>query len=246
MSTGRRTSNGVQLERGRSTRRDRLRRELETAIDEAAARQLSEVGPAALSLREIARDVGLSPAAIYHYVDGRDALLTRLIVRGFESLAGELERAAARRDGEAIDERIMRTAQAYRRWALRDPSSFALVFGGPVAGYVAPEHGPTTRAADRVGSVFASLMDEARSVDRFEPLVGRPAMHRGGPGTGEGDHGVGGDPSSLVAQVGLWGRVHGLVSLECFGHLAWLGTEAEAVFSAEVGAALAELGVTTR
>ena len=77
------------------TARDRVRDEVTREILEVAGRHLAQEGAAALSLRSIARDLGMAPSALYRYFNGRDALLSALIVAAYTSLADEAEGAAA-------------------------------------------------------------------------------------------------------------------------------------------------------
>ena len=74
--------------------RERVREEMTAEILAAAREHLAEEGAAALSLRSVARDLELAPSALYRYFDGRDALLSALIMAAYESLAAEAERAA--------------------------------------------------------------------------------------------------------------------------------------------------------
>ena len=110
-----------------------------------AGQHVARDGAAALSLRSIARDLGMAPSALYRYFDGRDALLSALILGAYEALASEAERAAdrAERDvppataGDAA--RWVAVPRALRGWALAHPHQWGLIFGTPVPGYQAPE-----------------------------------------------------------------------------------------------------------
>ena len=117
-----------------------------------AGAHVARDGAAALSLRSIARDLGMAPSALYRYFDGRDALLSALILGAYEALATEAERAADR----AEDRRLAVTPSGSRRcpralrvWALEHPHLWGLIFGTPVPGYEAPEDTlePYTRLA---------------------------------------------------------------------------------------------------
>ena len=74
--------------------RARNRAALMVAITEEANRQLLEVGPAALSVRSVARELGMASSAIYRYVSSRDELLTLLIVDGYNDMADAVERSS--------------------------------------------------------------------------------------------------------------------------------------------------------
>src|SRR4029079_15259425 len=76
-----------------TTARERVRAELTTEITDAARRQLAEVGAAALSLRAVAREVGMVSSAVYRYFPSRDELLTRLIIDGYDDLGAAAEAA---------------------------------------------------------------------------------------------------------------------------------------------------------
>ncbi len=103
-----------------------------------AREHLAEHGAAALSLRAVARDLGMVSSGIYRYVASRDELLTRLIVDSYLSLADAVRR---RHDAVPVDDlegRWDAIAGAFRRWALDHPQDFALVYGSPVPDYTAP------------------------------------------------------------------------------------------------------------
>src|SRR4051812_23148897 len=75
-----------------TTARERVRAELTAEITDAARRQLGEVGAAALSLRAVARELGMASSALYRYFPSRDDLLTRLIIDGYDALGAAAER----------------------------------------------------------------------------------------------------------------------------------------------------------
>lgn len=170
-----------------TTRRERLRAELMADLKVAALEQLRTHGPEGLSLRAVARAVGMSPAGLYRYVEGRDELLTLLITEGYHDLADHLataldlddehlsgiarERRGPGRRPPQVPEiagtsagsraRMAAASRAYREWARRHPHEFALVYGTPIAGYEAPPDGPTVDANRRVGAMLVRPMAEA-------------------------------------------------------------------------------------
>src|SRR5271168_5615062 len=83
------------------TARERVREEMTAEILAVAGAHVARDGAAAISLRSIARDLGMAPSAIYRYFDGRDALLSALILSAYEALAAEAERAADQAEAEA-------------------------------------------------------------------------------------------------------------------------------------------------
>lgn len=118
------------------TARDRARSEITAEILATARQHLAVHGAAGLSLRAVARDLGLVSSAVYRYVASRDALLTALIVEAYDSLGDAVEEAAARPG--APRERWITAARSIRSWALEHRHEYQLLYGSPVPGYEAP------------------------------------------------------------------------------------------------------------
>jgi AcrR family transcriptional regulator len=140
------------------TARERARSELAAAIKEAARRQLAEVGAPALSLRAVARELGMASSALYRYFPSRDALLTALIVDAYAEVGEAAERADAAAAASSADPgtRWLAVCRAVRAWALGSPHSYALVYGSPVPGYAAPQD--TVEPAIRLSRVMAGIV----------------------------------------------------------------------------------------
>src|SRR5919206_353118 len=140
-----------------TTARERVRAELTAEITEAARRQLAEVGAAALSLRAVARELGMASSALYRYFPSRDELLTRLIIDGYDALGEAAEQAD---DGSAPPaDRWLAVCRAVRAWARAHPQEYALLYGSPVPGYRAPQD--TVPAAARVGLLLGRVLGDA-------------------------------------------------------------------------------------
>ena len=229
------------------TRRQRLRASTLADIQDTARRHITELGAANLSLRALARDLGMSAPALYRYYDSRDALLTDLLVDCFLSLADSLESARDAQPEGDLGARLAAAALAYRDWALAHPAEFTLVFGAPVPGYAAPEDGPTNDAGARFGQVFLELILTAWFERQFpvddeaslEPsLVAALEQCRT-------DYAL--PPEVPLGVLALWlqgwGRLHGLISLEVFGHLSWVLPDGTGLFRAEVRTMLDRLAV---
>jgi len=198
------------------TARERIRAELTAEITDAARRQLGEVGAAALSLRAVAREVGLVSSAVYRYFPSRDDLLTRLITDGYDAL-GEAAEAADSPDA-APRARWLSVCRAVRAWALAHPHEYALLYGSPVPGYSAPQD--TIPAASRVGVLLGRILtDAARSGllpdgdgERDPSLISDDAAAVLG-----GDHPAIDDTVRVRALL-AWSSVYGTLSFELFGH----------------------------
>jgi AcrR family transcriptional regulator len=207
------------------TARERVREELTGEILSVAREQLARDGAGALSVRSIARELGMAPSALYRYYDGRDALLSALILAAYESLAGCAEEAAeeAVRRGGSDAERFAVVPRAVRGWALGHPHEWGLVFGTPVPGYEAPQE--TVVPYTRTAAAMVRPVVEAEAAGR----LGRPD-HRApvtddlaqamAPITEGLVPGMAAETVLLVVQA--WTTMIGAISLEVFGH--WRAT----------------------
>ena len=156
--------------------RARVREQLTRQIVDTARRHLVTEGAAGLSLRAVARELGMASSAVYRYVANRDELLTLLIVDAYDALGEAVERAEAKVPREDIEDRYLATCHAARRWALKSPHEFALIYGSPVPGYAAPE--TTVGPASRVGRVLIGVLYDAVVTGAVHPDVRRPAGRR--------------------------------------------------------------------
>ena len=121
------------------TARARARAEITDEIKSVARRQLAEQGSAALSLRAVAREVGMVSSAVYRYFPSRDDLLTVLIVDAYDAVGAAAEQALAARRRGGVVSRWVGVSAAIRTWALAHPHEYALIYGSPVPGYAAPQ-----------------------------------------------------------------------------------------------------------
>jgi AcrR family transcriptional regulator len=119
-------------------------------ITRIGRQHLAEYGAAALSLRAVARDLGVVSSAVYRYVKSRDDLLTLLVVHGYDELGDSVAAAVDAIPKDRHRDRFLAFGRAIRRWALAEPATYALLYGAPVPGYQAPAEqttGPGTRTA---------------------------------------------------------------------------------------------------
>jgi AcrR family transcriptional regulator len=210
--------------------RERVRTEVTAEITAAARRQLAEVGASGLSLRAVARDVGMVSSAVYRYFPSRDDLLTRLIIDGYDDLGAAAE--AADDPGAASAERWLAVCRAVRDWARQHPHEYALLYGSPVPGYRAPKD--TVPAASRVGIVLGRILgDAARSGvlpeatgDRDPSLISDDAVEVLG-----GDHPAL-DEDVRVRALLAWSSLYGTISFELFGHFVGSVEDGDRYFDA--------------
>ena len=142
------------------TRRERVRAETTIEIKEVAVQQMAQQGAASLSLRSIAREMGMSAPALYRYFPNRDALVTALIVDAYNSLAAALRVANEGQAHGDYNGRFRAVTRAYREWALSHRAEYALIYGTPIPGYEAPRE-ETVMPAAGVNLVIGYLLSEA-------------------------------------------------------------------------------------
>jgi len=140
---------------------------LRTALLAEAERTVRERGVQDLSLRELARHVGVSHGAPRRHFPDRQALLDALAQDGFTRLGAEL-RAAVEGAGEDFSARLQATASAYVRFATRDAALLELMFAGK---HDEPT-GALNAAADRAFAVMLELIEQGQAegiLERGEP-----------------------------------------------------------------------------
>lgn len=215
-----------------ATTRERLRAETLEEIKEAARARLDSDGPD-LSLRAVARDVGLVSSAVYRYFPSRDALLTALIVDAYNDMGEAVEQAEGAVERGDLHGRFLAFAHALRTWALAQPSRYALIFGSPVPGYAAPQD--TVAPAARVTTVLAGILTDGVAsgalthpddpiaddlLPFLEGVVAEPPF-------------AGVPPALLARGMSAWSAVYGLVSFELFGSYGPIDAP-EALFTHQV------------
>ncbi len=201
------------------TPRQRARAQTLEDITRIGRRHLATEGAAALSVRAVARDLGVVSSAIYRYVRSRDDLLTLLVVDGYDELGDAVDRAVAKVAADDFRGRFLAIGQAVRRWARKEPATYALLFGSPVPGYEAPAErtvGPGTRVIGALIRVWADA-HEAGAV-RLEG-AGPPASAALADDAQRArvEFGVTMPDELLLRGTMAWAALFGCVSFEVFG-----------------------------
>jgi AcrR family transcriptional regulator len=214
-----------------SSARERVRAELIREITEIARRQLATSGATGLSLRAVAREMGMVSSAIYRYFPSRDDLLTALIIDGYNAIGAAVEKAEAACPRDDYPGRWLAGCQAARGWALAHPHEYALVYGSPVPGYQAPQQtiGPASRAAAAFGQVVSdayragALAPPAHTPPAPESFAADAARLR--------DSVLAGVPDDVAARtLAAWAELFGLLSFELFGQFENVVTNRDAFF----------------
>lgn len=201
-----------------STPRARAREQTMRDIVRIGRVHLATDGAAALSLRAVARDLGVVSSAVYRYVASRDELLTLLVVDGYDELGDAVDEALAKVSRSDHPGRLAAIGRAVRTWALAEPATYALLFGSPVPGYVAPSEqttGPGTRVIGRLVEVWEDAWEAGtitvgatklapRRLERDLARIRREAGITA--------------PDQLIARgVFAWAALFGCISFEVFG-----------------------------
>jgi AcrR family transcriptional regulator len=201
-------------------KRDQQVPDMASAIKAAAWNQIAEDGAPGLSLRAIARQLGITAPAIYNYYPSRDELVTALVIDAYASFAESLLTGNDLAPEKDFEGRIRAVGKAYLQWAITYPQRYQLLFGPVLPGYKIPldEVLPTST---RSMGVLIAIMEGAREAGRLRES-----------GIPEPDEitkeyiarlnllGIPTQPHSLTIAVLIWSRVHGLVSLELSGNLS--------------------------
>jgi AcrR family transcriptional regulator len=233
------------------TARERVREEMTAEILAVAGAHVARDGAPALSLRSIARDLGMAPSALYRYFSSRDALLSALILGAYGSLADQAEHASeaayGQQDGALA--RWVAVPRAMRSWARSHPHEWGLIFGSPVPGYEAPTETITPYTRLALALVRPIIEAHRNGSLRLDPPS---APSSASPGTDPLARSVQpvaegllpGLPTVAVARaLQAFATLIGLISLELFGH--WRNTvlEPEVLFEATISHLASSTGV---
>ncbi|MEO6470596.1 MAG: TetR/AcrR family transcriptional regulator [Aeromicrobium sp.] len=232
------------------TARERARSEITAEILAAARIRLTKQGPGELSLRAVARDVGMVSSAVYRYFASRDDLLTALLLVAYNEL-GQIAEDADRavKDQNDYLTRWTATCNAIRGWAIKHPGDYALLYGSPVPGYVAPQD--TIAAATRATLVLVHIALAAHQSGAQTPPAPEGAPDGlastmqdavdflaalGAPKTENA-------PEVAMRLIAAWSAIFGTISFELFGHLVGSVSDYDAFFDQVVIRLAADLGL---
>lgn len=219
--------------------RERARAELTAEIVRLARVQLEEQGAASLSLRAIARELGMVSSAVYRYFPSRDELLTQLIIDSYDRVGDAVETSDATvRRRHDFAGRFRAITYAIRNWGLGNPAEYALLFGTPVPGYAAPTD--TIGPASRYTVALVQLLTEMEAAGhRSDDKVPAPLRRDYARFRKRFDVTV--SDSMLMKGMSAWANVMGAVNLELFGHLHNVVDTPGALFEAVVDIQIRQL-----
>jgi AcrR family transcriptional regulator len=198
-------------------------------IRETAWKQIGEMGAASLSLRGIAREMGMTAPALYRYYKDRDALVTALLIDAFTDFRIVLELG---RDTSVVDDhkgRFRAMSRAYFQWASENPQRYALLFGTPIPGYLfANELGPI---AQESFLVLQGVLGEAYQAGKITGELATVRLPTNLKSQYEMLKKTGMPYVPLITHLALvvWATMHGITSLYLHGYLS--GFVGEQVYS---------------
>jgi AcrR family transcriptional regulator len=218
------------------------RAEMTEQIKQTAREHLAVDGPD-LSLRAVARDLGVVSSAVYRYFASRDELLTALIIDGYDSMgeAGESAEAAVPR--RELSARWFALGRAVRDWSRERPAEYALLYGSPIPGYAAPQD--TIESAQRLVLVAAAILRDGVERGVIEiPADRLPKAVRADVERISAYPGCEGVPPTLVARwLTVWAQLFGTISFELFGRFANTVNDVDAYYEHQLRVMARYLGL---
>ncbi|MGN9766102.1 TetR/AcrR family transcriptional regulator [Micromonospora sp. SD12] len=214
------------------SRRERLRQATLEEIHAAARKLLVEQGSAAVTINAVARQVGMSGPALYHYFAGHDELVGAVTAGFFREMTAAMEEARDARADASVGDRILAACRAMRAWAVAHPAEFGWIFASPIAAPNRRLDSARHQAALRFEQVLLDLTVELWRTRPFpvpdlaalppslrEQLVAYSAA-------------VDGQLPPEAAHVFLdcWIRLYGLLCMEVLHQLDFAYTDVEPVF----------------
>jgi len=228
-------------------RREKKRIATLDEIRSTAWKQIGEMGAASLSLRGIAREMGMTAPALYRYYKDRDALVTALLIDAFTAFSHALE--AGRDNHEADDHagRFRAMCRAYFAWAAQNPQRYALLFGTPIPGYLFTEElGPV---AQRSFLVLQRVIGEAHAAGKITGEWAAVRLPAGLKSQYDVLKKTGMPYTPLVTHLALsvWSMMHGITSLYLYHYLSgFLQENVEAFVDFEIEKIAGALGLVSR
>ncbi len=211
------------------SRRDRLRAATSEEIISTARRLVVESGPEAMSLRAIAKEMGMTAPGLYRYFDSHDELLRHVCASIFTELGSDIHQAiqGAGTTAEPGDQatkltvKMVAACQEFRHWALNHQAEFSLLFGVPLPGLNDGRYDIADECALAFAGTFFTLFLELWTTAPFpvpeaadiDPgLRDQLSRYRDALGT---DIPVG----AVLTFLRCWTVLYGAVAMEVFGHM---------------------------
>lgn len=228
------------------SRRDRLRAATIDEIIQTARQLLVKDGPEAVSLRAIAREMGMTAPGLYRYFGSYEELVRHLCAGIFTELGADIHRAieaAVPPAGQADDPqakltvKMVAACREFRRWALNHKDEFALLFGVPVPGLDDGRFDIAEQCALEFAGTFYVLFLELWNATRFPVPADAdidPVLRRQLGRFGE-KLGTNAPDGAILVFLRCWTLLYGAVSMEVFGHLGFALDDPAPMFELTLG-----------
>jgi AcrR family transcriptional regulator len=211
------------------TRRDRLRAATTEEIIQTARRLLVATGPEAVTLRGIAKEMGMTAPGLYRYFDNRDELVRHICASIFTELGADIrqaiEAAVPPPDDDSVTTKLtvkmIAACREFRRWALNHKEEFSLLFGVPLPGLDDGRYDIADECALAFAGTFYALFLElwdhlpfpVPAAEEIDPeLAGQLIRYREAMG-------IGIPVGAVLTFLRCWTELYGAVALEVFGHI---------------------------
>jgi len=238
------------------SRRDRLRAATIDEIIQTARQLLVKDGPEAVSLRAIAREMGMTAPGLYRYFGSYEELVRHLCAGIFTELGADIHRAieaaAPPPDAERPDDphvrltvKMVAACREFRRWALNHKDEFALVFGVPLPGFDDGRYDIADECALAFAGTFFTLFLELWHKVPF----GVPADEQIDPGLRDqlGRYrdalGTSIPLGAVMTFLRCWTVLYGAVAMEVFGHMRFALEDPAPMFEITLGDLAALVGL---
>jgi AcrR family transcriptional regulator len=242
---------------GSPSRRDRLRAATIEEIVQTARRILVKDGPEAVSLRAIAREMGMTAPGLYRYFGSYEELVRYLTASIFTELGNDIhlaiEAAGPPAGQAAADEapramlavKMVAACREFRRWSLNHKGEFALLFGVPLPGLDDGRYDIADECNLAFAGTFFALFLELWHKTPFPVpddeqldagLRGQLARYRDALGT---DIPLG----AVVTFLRCWTVLYGAVAMEVFGHMRFALADPAPMFEITLGDLAALVGL---
>ncbi len=223
--------------------RELARASIASAIKDAARNRVAVEGASKLSVRAVARDVGMVSSAVYRYFPTRDDLLTALIVDAYDALGEAVEQADAAVAPDEVRARWRAMCFAVRTWAKARPHEYALIFGSPIPDYQAPQD--TVGPAARVPTALLAAVRHAWSIGAVDAVTeeAMPDRLRAQVGVVADELALDLPPALVLWTAIAWTQLFGMVTFELFGQFVGTLDPADEFFDTTVGVMTDFLGL---
>jgi AcrR family transcriptional regulator len=236
------------------SRRDRLRAATTEEIIQTARRLLVTSGPEAMTLRAIAREMGMTAPGLYRYFDSHEELNRHVCASIFTELGGDIHQAikAAAAPAEAADPmaakltvKLVAACREFRRWSLNHKAEFGLLFGVPLPGLDDGRYDVADECALAFAATFFALFLDLwnavpvpvpEDADIDPGLRDQLRRYRNALGT---DLPLG----AVLTFLRCWMVLYGAVAMEVFGHLSFALEDPAPMFELTLGDLAALVGL---